>query len=61
MATVIPIERLRRSPSAVLYEGRDDVALSVFVTEFARDQGPGDGTLRVVSIHPRGTTEQTWL
>ena len=32
MATVIPIESLRRSPSAVLFEGRDDVALSVFVT-----------------------------
>jgi len=28
MATVIPIESLRRSPSAVLFEGRDDVALS---------------------------------
>jgi hypothetical protein len=39
MATVIPLESLRRSPSAVLFEGRDDVALSVFVTEF-RGQGP---------------------
>jgi quercetin dioxygenase-like cupin family protein len=109
MATVIPIESLRRSPSAVLFEGRDDVALSVFVTEFERGQGPslhshpypevflvetgtgaftvgddelvigaghivvvpaqtrhgfkgaGDETLRVVSIHPSGTTEQKWL
>jgi quercetin dioxygenase-like cupin family protein len=109
-ARVIPIEDLRRSPSAVLFEGGDDVALSVFVTEFARDEGPalhthpypevflvesgtgaftlgdeertvtgghvlvvpalmphgfkgaGDDTLRVVSIHPSGTTEQTtWV
>jgi quercetin dioxygenase-like cupin family protein len=109
MATVIPIERLRRSPSAVLFEGGADVALSVFVTEFERGHGPslhvhpypevflvesgtgaftigdeeriitgghvvvvpagmphgfkgaGDDTLRVVSIHPSGTTEQTWV
>jgi len=109
MTTVIPIESLRRSPSAVLFEGRDDVALSVFVTEFERGEGPslhlhpypevflvetgtgaftvgddelviggghivivpaqtphgfkgaGDETLRVVSIHPSGTAEQTWL
>jgi len=109
MATVIPVESLRRSPSAVLFEGRDDVAISVFVTEFQRGEGPslhvhpypevflvetGTGaftvgdeelvisgghvvvvaaetphgfkgaaqeTLRVVSIHPRGTTEQTWV
>jgi quercetin dioxygenase-like cupin family protein len=24
-------------------------------------KGAGDETLRVVSIHPSGTTEQTWL
>jgi mannose-6-phosphate isomerase-like protein (cupin superfamily) len=24
-------------------------------------KGAGDGTLRVVSIHPSGITEQTWL
>jgi quercetin dioxygenase-like cupin family protein len=109
MATVIPIDVLRRSPSALLFEGREDVALSFFVTEFERGQGPslhvhpypevflveqgtgaftvgdeeleiagghvvlvpantphgfkgaGDGTLRVISIHPSGTTEQTWV
>ena len=110
MPTVISIESLRRSPSAVLFEGGDDVELSFFVTEFARGQGPslhlhpypevflveegtgsftvgdddlvvtgghvvivpadpphafagaGDDTLRVVSIHPSRTTEQTtWL
>jgi quercetin dioxygenase-like cupin family protein len=109
MATVLSVESLRRSPGAVLYEGRDDVALSVFVTEFERGQGPslhvhpypelflvesgtgvftvgdeelvigggnfvlvpaetphgfsgeGDDTLRVVSVHPSGTTVQTWL
>jgi quercetin dioxygenase-like cupin family protein len=109
MPTVIPIEDLRRSASSVLFEGRDDVAVSVFVTEFERGRGPslhvhpypevflvesgtgaftvgddeliltggnvvvvpadtphcfsgaGDDTLRVVSIHPSGTVEQTWL
>ena len=40
MPVVIPIESLRRSPSAVLFEGGDDVELSFFVTEFARGQGP---------------------
>ena len=76
MTTVIPIESLRRSPSAVLLEGGDDVALSLFVTELERGQGPslhvhpypevflvgaGDETLRVVSNHPSGTSEETWL
>ena len=109
MATVIPIEDLRRSPAAVLFEGGDEVALSIFVTEFGRGEGPslhfhpypevflveagvgsftvggdelvvagghvvvvpagtphgfkgaGDETLRVISVHPSGTTEQTWL
>ncbi len=109
MARVIAIEELRLSPTAALFEGGDDVATSIFVTEYARGQGPGlhvhpypevfvvqtgtaaftvgdeqlvvesghvvvvpeqtphgfrsaaDGTLRVVSVHPRGRTEQTWL
>jgi hypothetical protein len=46
MATVIPIERLRRSPSAVLFEGGRDVAVSVFVTEFERGHGPS------LHVHP---------
>jgi quercetin dioxygenase-like cupin family protein len=106
---VVPIEELRRSPRSVLFEGGDDVAISVFVTEFGRGEGPGlhvhpypevflveagtgtftigdeervigaghmlvvpaelphgfkgagDDTLRVVSIHPSGVTEQTFL
>ena len=109
MARVIPIEELRRSPTAALFEGGDEVEISTFVTEFARGQGPGlhvhpypevfvvetgtavftagdeeltvtgghivvvpketphgfkgagDDTLRVVSIHPSGTVQQTWL
>src|SRR5947209_10914881 len=107
MATVIPVESLRRNPSSVLFEGGDEVALSFFLTEFARGEGPalhthpypevflvengaaafevGDehlvvreghvvvvparvphrftgadaGTVRVLSMHPRGTPEQT--
>jgi quercetin dioxygenase-like cupin family protein len=109
MATVIPIDDLRRSATAALFEGRDDVAVSIFVTEYARGQGPslhlhpypevfvvqtgtatftagdeqltvpaghivvvpartphgftcvGEDTLRVVSVHPNGTVEQTDL
>jgi mannose-6-phosphate isomerase-like protein (cupin superfamily) len=107
MATVIPVETLRRNPSSVLFEGREEVALSFFVTEFERGDGPGmhthpypevflvengtaafevgdeqlvvgaghvvvvpartphrfsgadDGRVRVLSMHPRGTPEQT--
>ena len=109
MATVIPIEELRRSPTAALFEGRDELAVSIFVTEYERGQGPSlhlhpypevfvvqagtaaftvaddelivaaghivivpartphgftgadDDTLRVVSVHPSATVEQTNL
>ena len=109
MATVIPIEDLRRSATAALFEGHDDLAISIFVTAYERAQGPalhlhpypevfvvqtgtaaftvgddelivngghivvvpaqtphgfkgaGDDTLRVVSVHPSGTVEQTNL
>src|SRR3954465_13655609 len=40
MATVIPIEELRRSPTAALFEGGDEVATSIFVTEYPRGRGP---------------------
>ncbi len=40
MATVIPIDDLRRSAAAALFQGRDDVAVSIFVTEYQRGQGP---------------------
>jgi mannose-6-phosphate isomerase-like protein (cupin superfamily) len=109
MASVIPIEDLRRSATAALFEGRDDVPISIFVTEYERGQGPslhlhpypevfvvqtgtaafkageeelvveaghivvvpartphgfecdGDDRLRVVSVHPSPTVEQTDL
>jgi quercetin dioxygenase-like cupin family protein len=109
MATVIPIEDLRHSATAALFQGRDNVPISIFVTEYGRGQGPalhlhpypevfvvqtgtaaftagedeltvtgghivivpaqtphgfkgaGDDTLRVVSVHPSGTVEQTNL
>ena len=109
MATVVPIEDLRRSPTAALFEGRDEIGVSIFVTEYGRGQGPdlhlhpypeafvvqagtatftagdeeltvtaghivvvpeetphgfksaGDDTLRVVSVHPNPTVEQTNL
>src|SRR4051794_25021076 len=40
MATVIPIDELRRSPAAALFEGRDDAPVSIFVTEYVRGRGP---------------------
>ena len=109
MATVIPIEDLRRSPTAALFQGRDQIGVSIFVTEYQRDQGPdlhlhpypevfvvergtarftagdeqievsggnivivpaetphgfkcaGDDQLRVVSVHPSPTVQQTDL
>lgn len=109
MARVIPIEDLRRSATAALFEGGDEVAASIFVTEYERGQGPsphlhpypevfvvqtgsatftagdeelvveaghivvvpartphgfkgaGDDTLRVVSVHPSATVQQTDL
>jgi quercetin dioxygenase-like cupin family protein len=110
MATVTPIGELRRSPTAALFEGRDQIPVSIFVTEYPdRGKGPdlhthpyaeafvvetgtavftagdeqitvgggnvvvvpaetvhgfknaGDDTLRVVSVHPNPTVEQTNL
>jgi quercetin dioxygenase-like cupin family protein len=109
MATVIPIEDLRRSPTAALFQGRDEAPVSIFVTQYERGQGPslhlhpypevvvvqtgtatftagdeqltvaaghivvvpaetphgfkgaGDDTLRVVSVHPSPTVQQTDL
>ena len=110
MARVIPLEELRFSPTAALFEGREEIGASIFVTRFPeRGQGPGlhvhpypeafgveegvakftageeeievaagnvvvvpaetphgfknvgDEVLRVVSVHPNPTVEQTWL
>lgn len=109
MATVTPIEELRRSPTAALFEGGDQIPTSIFVTEYERGRGPdlhthpypevfvvetgtavftagdekltvtgghivvvpaetphgfkcdGDDTLRVVSVHPSPTVQQTDL
>jgi quercetin dioxygenase-like cupin family protein len=41
MATVIPFEGLRFSPTATLFEGGDELGVSIFVTNYpARGQGP---------------------
>ena len=40
MASVTPIDELRRSPTACLFQGRDEAPVSIFVTEYQRDQGP---------------------
>ena len=47
MATVIPLADLRRSATASLFEGGDDVPASIFVTEYPeRGQGPD------LHVHP---------
>jgi mannose-6-phosphate isomerase-like protein (cupin superfamily) len=110
MATVRSIEDLRRSPTAALFEGGDEIPVSMFVTEYpSAGQGPdlhlhpypeafvvttgtavftagdeqievasghvvvvdaetphcfknaGGDTLRVVSVHPSPTVQQTNL
>ena len=109
MATVTPVDDLRRSPTAALFEGGDELAVSIFITEYERGQGPdqhlhpypevfvvqdgtaaftvdgeeivvaaghvvtvpaqtphgfkgaGNDTLRVVSVHPSGSVQQTDL
>ena len=38
--TVTPIEDLRMSPTAALFEGREEAPVSIFVTEYSRGQGP---------------------
>ena len=109
VTTVTSIETLRRSPRAALFEGRDDIPVSMFITEYDRGEGPdqhlhpyaevfvvqtgtarftvdgedivvnagnvvvvaqqtphgfknpGDEKLRVVSVHPSPTVQQTNL
>jgi mannose-6-phosphate isomerase-like protein (cupin superfamily) len=39
VATVIPIEELRKSETAALFQGRDDIPVSIFVTEHPRGKG----------------------
>jgi quercetin dioxygenase-like cupin family protein len=46
MATVVPISDLRRSATAALFQGGDDIAVSIFVTEYERGQGPS------LHLHP---------
>lgn len=109
MATLIPLEDLRRSATAALFQGGEDIPVSIFVTRYERGQGPpqhlhpypeafvvqtgtaaftvagedilvseghivvvpaqtphgfkaaGEDVLRVVSVHPSGTVQQTDL
>lgn len=35
---IVPLEQLRRSPTACLFEGGDEIDLSVFVTTYERGQ-----------------------
>jgi mannose-6-phosphate isomerase-like protein (cupin superfamily) len=46
MATVTPIEQLRRSATAALFEGGDQAPVSIFVTEYQRGGGPS------LHLHP---------
>jgi quercetin dioxygenase-like cupin family protein len=40
VARVVPIEELRRSATAALFEGGEEIPVSIFVTEYQRGQGP---------------------
>ncbi len=40
MATVIALTDLVYSPTAMLYEGQDAAPVSIFITAYARGQGP---------------------
>ena len=41
MASVIPLEELRHSATAALFQGRGDLPVSIFVTAYERD---GEGS-----------------
>jgi quercetin dioxygenase-like cupin family protein len=40
MATVTPLEDLRHSATAALFQGGEDIDVSIFVTTYERGQGP---------------------
>jgi quercetin dioxygenase-like cupin family protein len=46
VAIVTPIEDLRRSPQSALFEGGDDIPVSIFVTQYERGRGPD------LHVHP---------
>ena len=46
MARVIPVDDIRRSPTAALFEGGGDAPVSIFVTAYDRGQGPS------LHVHP---------
>ena len=46
MPTVIPIESLRWSPTASLFQGGEEIGVSIFVTAYERGQGPA------LHLHP---------
>ena len=40
MATVTPIEEIRLSENAALFEGKDQIGISSFIVEYPRGKGP---------------------
>lgn len=46
MPTVIPFEDLRYSETATLFEGGEELGVSIFVTRYERGQGPA------LHVHP---------
>lgn len=45
-ASVTPVEAIRRSPQAALFEGGERAPISMFVTSYARGEGPS------LHLHP---------
>jgi quercetin dioxygenase-like cupin family protein len=40
LAKVVPVADIRRSETAALFEGGDDIDASMFITRYPRDRGP---------------------
>jgi mannose-6-phosphate isomerase-like protein (cupin superfamily) len=40
MATVTPIDDIRLSERAALFQGRDEIGVSMFITQYNRGEGP---------------------
>ena len=46
MTTIVPLDELRRSATAALFQGGGEIPVSIFVTEYRRGQGPA------LHLHP---------
>jgi hypothetical protein len=59
VTTVTSIETLRRSPRAALFEGRDDIPVSMFMTEYDRGEGPDQHLHRYADVRRQPNPEMS--